>query len=164
MGCSYLFCKWLLELVDLQRCDEGDVIKAVVCRRLLLQLIRQIAAQLHHGCLAAGKCLDWSGEQGWTAQGRLTQTVCSVTKYDSTACSLNWGFFQEHGGDDCACFVRKNKTAQEQYQPHQQKKGIKMYLIPQQMSLTCSVLCRHSSWPRWLLMTFKSLTFLLMCC
>lgn len=53
IGRSYLVCEWLMELVDLQGCDEGDVIKAVVRRRLLLLLIRQIAAQLHHGCSAA---------------------------------------------------------------------------------------------------------------
>lgn len=52
-GHTYLVCERLLELVDLQGCDEGNVIKAVVRRWLLLQLIRQIAAELHHGCLAA---------------------------------------------------------------------------------------------------------------
>lgn len=53
IGRTYFFCEWLLELVDLQGCDEGDVIKAIVRRRLLLQLIRQSAAQLHHGCSTA---------------------------------------------------------------------------------------------------------------
>ncbi len=53
IGRTYLVCERLLELVDLQGCDEGDVIKAVVRRRLLLLLIRQIAAQLYHGCSAA---------------------------------------------------------------------------------------------------------------
>jgi len=43
----------MLELVDLQGCDEGDVIKAIIHRCLLLQLIRQITAQLNHSCLAA---------------------------------------------------------------------------------------------------------------
>lgn len=52
-GRPHPFGERLLELVHLQRRDEGDVIEAVVRGRLLLQLVGQIASQLHHGCLRA---------------------------------------------------------------------------------------------------------------
>lgn len=68
-GGTYLVCEWLLELVDLQGRDEGDVVKAVVRRRLLLQLLRQIAAQLHHGCRKNART-DLESRDGRTGSGR----------------------------------------------------------------------------------------------
>lgn len=99
---SYLFCKWLLELVDLQWCDEGDVIKTIVRRLLLLQLIRQIAAYLHHRCSAAWKCLNGSWNQGQAASAQA-DSDCVSSNQMWQQCSLwillgykkseEWSFF-----------------------------------------------------------------------